>query len=294
MKTIVEEINDIKNANTSKAAKKRALVSLGLMPYEVKMVMATLPDSPVAVRATYTFGVEIECYVPRNSVREAASQTGLSYEYEGYNHNDGHAHFKFVTDASLCGMSNPIECVSPVLKGSDGKKKLETVCKTLNLAGARVDRCCGLHVHIGASSLTEAQYCNVFYNYACMQQLINRFMPHSRRINGYAAPIDGHLYDDMKNAVSRADIREAMNYNRYYAVNCESYTRHKTIEFRQHGGTTNRDKIANWVSFCGKLVEWSKKNRFADRIGSVDEIPFLSAKEKSFFKGRIAAFETAV
>lgn len=290
MKTIVEEINDIKNAEMSKAAKKRALVSLGLLPYEVKMVMATLPETPSAIRARYTFGVEIECYVPRNSVRDAASQTGLSYEYEGYNHRDGHSHFKFVTDASLRGMSDPIECVSPVLQGSDGKKKLESVCKTLNIAGARVDRCCGLHVHIGASSLTESQYCNVFYNYACLQSIVNGFMAPSRRDNGYARPIVGIRFDAVKRAATRSDICSALHHNRYYAVNCMSYDRHKTIEFRQHGGTTNHSKIANWVSFCGKLVEWSKKHRFADRVTSIDEIPFLTAAEKEFFKQRTARF----
>lgn len=67
-----------------------------------------------------------------------------------------------------------------------------------------------------------------------------------------------------------------------------SYSRHKTIEFRQHQGTTDYKKILNWVMFCGKLVEWSKKNRLTANVTSVDELPFLTAAEKKFFKARIA------
>ena len=82
------------------------------------------------------------------------------------------------------------------------------------------------------------------------------------------------------------NIQRALCNDRYHKVNAESYRRHKTIEFRQHAGTTNYEKIINWVSFCGKLVIWSKKNRLTAPVASIDDIPFLTAEEKSFFKAR--------
>ena len=38
------------------------------------------------------------------------------------------------------------------------------------------------------------------------------------------------------------------------AVNLASYARHGTIEFRQHSGSTNANKICNWITFCVHFV----------------------------------------
>ena len=73
--------------------------------------------------------------------------------------------------------------------------------------------------------------------------------------------------------------------DRYYKVNAESYTRHKTIEFRQHQGSTNYKKIEMWVKFCAKLVGWSRNNVFTS-----EDIPFLNKEEKAFFQSRKDAF----
>ena len=284
MKTLAEEINAIKTANMGKAAKRAALVKLGIMPYEVNLIMATV-DTVSRTVATYTFGVEIECGVARSRIVEASHTTGTQFNYEYYNHNDGHDYFKFVTDSSL-NVENAIECVSPVLKGANGKKALKQVCQTLALADARVNRSCGLHVHIGADKLNGEQYANVFINYYFLEKLIDSFMAASRRgdNNTYCGTLQGEYA--LLDAHDRSAVVRALHYNRYFKVNPMSYDRHKTIEFRQHQGTTNYDKIANWVSFCGKLVEWSKKHRLTSYINSIDEIPFLNAAEKTFFKKR--------
>ncbi len=44
-----------------------------------------------------------------------------------------------------------------------------------------------------------------------------------------------------------------------------------------------------WVSFCAKLVAFSKTTRLSQEIDSVDEIPFLNATEKRFFNSRVEA-----
>lgn len=240
-----------------------------------------------ATRGRFTFGVEIECFVNRGAIRTAAERTGMAYEYEGYNHRDGHDYFKFTTDGSVRGMADPIECVSPVLAGVNGKNTLKNAVKTLNAAGANVNQTCGLHVHIGASKLTAKQYCNVFVNYAYLEAVIDTFMARSRRADNayYAQTLQDHLYY-LEQAVTIENVQRALGNCRYHKVNAESYRRHKTIEFRQHAGTTNYEKIINWVSFCGKLVIWSKKNRLTAPVASIDDIPFLTAEEKSFFKAR--------
>ena len=77
-------------------AKKSALAKLGITPYEINLLLEA--DMSATVRTSFTFGVEIECNVARGAVRQAADVTGMSYQYEGYNHRDGHSYFKFTTD----------------------------------------------------------------------------------------------------------------------------------------------------------------------------------------------------
>lgn len=292
MKSLNEEIKDVLAARTSKAAKSAALKKLGITPYEISLMLDNVASgaysSTTPLRYVFTFGVEIECGVSRDALAQSASETGMAYEYQGYNHRDGHNFFKFVTDGSL-RLPNAIECVSPVLKGADGKAALKNACKTLNNAGARVNKTCGLHVHIGAARLTGEQYANVFVNYAHLERLIDSFMAESRRGGNayYAQTLQDHL-SGLKRCSSVANVQSVMNGCRYHKVNPMSYDRHKTIEFRQHQGTPDFNKISNWVNFCGKLVIWSKTNRLDADITSIDEIPFLTASEKSFFKSRIA------
>lgn len=285
MKPLNVQIQEIKEADMSINRKKKAYASLGITPYEISLLIE--PEMVNMASGIFTFGVEIECNVNRGAFRAAAETTGMHYEYQGYNHNDGHAYFKFVTDGSVHG-SDPIECVSPVLKGTNGKAALRNALHTLNQAGASVNRSCGLHVHIGASDLTPEQYANVFANYYHLETLIDCFMANSRRRNNnqYCKSVRDH--SELQNCHSIEDVRSVLHRDRYHKINPMSYDRHKTIEFRQHQGSTDYRKISNWVSFCGKLVKWSKKNRLTADITTVDEIPFLTASEKKFFKGRIA------
>lgn len=283
MKTLNEEIQEIKNMKGSKAAKKEAFIKLGLRKYEIELLLSELPK-PVREVHKFTFGVEIECLVAANLMRESATRNEMPFQYEGYNHVDNNHYYKFVSDSSIRG-ENPIECVSPVLTGKAGMKSLENCCKALNEAGAQVNISTGLHVHIGAANLSDEAYINVFKNYQKLERVIDTFMARSRRANNsqWCRTLQGRNF---MWCTTKSDIFDAMNGDRYFKVNACSYARHKTIEFRQHQGSTDFEKISNWVNFCAKLVAWSKKNMLSSEVTSIDEIPFLTKKEKSFFKSR--------
>lgn len=283
MKTLNEEIQEIKNMKGSKAAKKEAFIKLGLRKYEIELLLSELPKQVREVHK-FTFGVEIECLVAASLMRECATRNAMPFRYEGYNHTDNNHYYKFVSDSSIRG-ENPIECVSPVLTGKAGMKSLENCCKALNEAGAQVNISTGLHVHIGAANLTDEAYINVFKNYQKLEKVIDTFMARSRRANN--SQWCRTLQDkDFSMCLTKLDVYDVMGGNRYYKVNACSYARHQTIEFRQHQGSTDFEKISNWVNFCAKLVAWSKKNVLSSEVNSIDEIPFLTAKEKSFFKSR--------
>ena len=123
-----------------------------------------------------------------------------------------------------------------------------------------------------------------------LENVIDTFMAQSRRAdnNIYCHSMAGLNFENC-NTVS--DVQSVCSHDRYFKVNSMAWNRHHTIEFRQHQGTTNYEKISNWVKFCAKLVGWSKNNRLTNRIELIDDIPFLTDTEKAYFKARKAEFD---
>lgn len=283
-KSLTDQIEEVKKSNKTREAKYTELIMLGLRDKEVQDILKT--KVKVRVPRTYqyyTFGVEIECInAERNALINAVTAKGVEIFSDGYNHTDHKRRFKITRDGSLTGQ-NANEVVSPVLKSTNGMGKLKKVCESLREIHAGVNASCGLHCHIGAEGLTEQQYCNVFKNYYFMTSLIETFLAPSRR-NGCSWC--HRLPNEVLYANTIRDMQWACNRNRYFVVNPMSFDRHKTIEFRHHQGSVNFTKIQHWVHFCGKLVEWSKQNVLNNHLTSIDEIPFLTATEKAYFKGR--------
>lgn len=284
MKTLNEQINDIMKADMSDRSKSNALVKLGLSKRDVKVLLSIKTIVPTDFDfSKITFGVEIECYnFARQQLITAASANGLQVRSEGYNHEDND-YFKIVSDSSISGV-NSQEVVSPILNGNNGLNSLKTLCNALASIDAKVNRSCGLHVHIGAANMTDDHYCRLVRNYQAVEKAIDSFMAHSRRANNsqWCHSLQGI---DFTNCTTKRQIAGAMGYDRYFKVNAVAYDRHKTIEFRQHQGTTDYEKISRWVRFLAKLVEYSFKNE-CPTCTTIEEIPFLSSEEKQYFTMR--------
>lgn len=291
---------DIMKERTNKDTKREKLLKIGLTETDIQQLffierMAARQGQKEAAAdrarrqllASYTFGVEIECCNVRpDTIGIIANRKGLDFRNETYNHTDHRSHYKLVPDSSIRG-NDPIECVSPILKnGKPGFDSLKACCDTLNEAGARVNRSTGLHVHVGGS-INESQYCNVFVNYYYLETIIDTFMSESRRQgNCFCKPLSGINEASLNSASSARQIESVFNCDRYFKVNATAWRRHHTIEFRQHQGTTDYEKISNWARFCIKLVHWSDTHRLTARVNSIDEIEFLTDAEKTYFKNR--------
>ena len=230
-----------------------------------------------------TFGVECETYnVLRDALIREVEQRNISIQSEGYNHRDNNQYYKIVSDASIEG-ANGNEIVSPILKGKQGLNSLKMVCDSLNAIGAKVNKSTGLHVHFDASKISDAHFVQIFKNYQKLESVIDSCMPVSRRAqnNGYCRSIQGLNYDA---CTTKSDIIR-INGTRYRKVNAESYISHNTIEFRQHSGTTDYDKITNWINFLRKLIQYSFENEIQECI-SIEQVPFLTETEKQYFINR--------
>ncbi len=180
----------------------------------------------IAVAATFTrrFGVEFEAYnVPMQTLSDALNRAGVNCRVEGY------------------------------------IQELEKVCRVLNECGAKVNKSCGTHIHMDAQRMPLQTWKNIYKNYARLEDVIDAFMPASRRDNAYC-----HTFKNYTNLEARIDaarsldgIASIFHHNRYHKINPVSYSRHNTCEFRQHSGTVEFEKISTWVRFLNNLIDYS-------------------------------------
>lgn len=241
-------------------------------------------SSERATRRAFTMGVEIECFgIVKSEVREALQRRGVLSIETGYDHNDQKKAYKLGHDGSITGL-NSCEVVSPILKNL---KSLKVVCDTINEHGARVNRSCGLHIHLGADQLTLDQWVRVIKNYARIEPIIDTFMAESRRANNncYCKSIV-EAADRLSDIGSFQQIESAFRCDRYHKVNVMSFRRHKTIEFRQHQGTTDFAKIKMWAEFLMALVNYSIDHEALIEATTIDGLPFLTKAQKQYFNDR--------
>jgi Putative amidoligase enzyme len=205
------------------------------------------------------FGIEIEGYGCNMAIIESALRSaGISCYTEGYNHNT-RGHWKLVSDGSLSG-DRTFELVSPILEGEAGLEAVRTVSNVLVRLGVKINRTCGLHAHLDAAGLNLTNWKNLISNYANLENVIDSMMPPSRRANQYCKTMKiENLTQKLQRCTTINQITNLFP-NRYQKVNTQSYSRHGSVEFRQHSGTIESDKIVNWLIFLHNLLDYSKTN----------------------------------
>lgn len=154
---------------------------------------------------------------------------------------------------------------------------VQAVCLMLK-ENSKVNRSCGLHVHIDMRSRRkEVAYAKLF----AAQKLLYSMCPASRADNTYCYPefaFEGFdAYSD-----------------RYKGINVCSYKVHKTIEVRIHSGSLNANKINNWISLLLSIVNTKKKvneGELWNDLTTVEKHVKLDRKLKRYVVSRLKAFE---
>ena len=292
-----EQVRNILEQSTTKTSKIEQLLRLGLMRreiadlvtrgnygfvYNVEKKMLEREGGVLLNRAattlmdytfTHKFGIEIEAYnCNMERLARELREAGIHVAVEGYNHTT-RDHWKLVTDSSLQG-NNTFELVSPILVGENGLKELETVCWVLDICNAKVNDSCGFHVHMDAASFNLDTWKNLTLTYKHLEHLIDAFMPRTRRNNTYCKTLSGVSDERIKSVRTIDGLREVFNNDRYHKVNFEAYSRHRTVEFRQHSGTTNFTKMENWIRFLNGLITFAKRSSLPSRM-TLEGLPFL-------------------
>jgi len=209
-----------------------------------------------------TYGVELEFIAPtgtpRAAVATALSNAGVASYDAGYSHATSDK-WKLVSDASVRaeGGGMAMELVSPILRGDAGMAALRLACEVLTRIGCKVNKTCGLHVHVGAREMSVIAMRRLAILYSDFEGVLDSVMPTSRRANA-------NMYLQSLRRLNKATIGTAPdvraiaaqinNGSRYAKLNFTAHWKHGTVEFRHHAGTISADKACNWVVACLRMV----------------------------------------
>jgi hypothetical protein len=100
-------------------------------------------------------------------------------------------------------------------------------------------------------------------NYANLENVIDSFLPSSRRANNNTYCKSILKYKSKINNARTINQLTSVIPNRYSKLNIQPYSRYNTIEFRHHAGSIEFEKINNWILFLHNLVEYSKTKRIS-------------------------------
>jgi hypothetical protein len=219
---------------------------------------------------TLTFGIEIETC--RNSVSNVQSAL----------HNNGIKGCLVKPDGTPSVDAEIVLPPMPICQTA--KQYLESVCTVLSNADCRINQSCGLHVHIGNAPLADTTHAarftgdsilhtertgrflsehgepfdftivkDLFVRWERQQDIINTMFPRSRTNNRYCKPLNA-------TKIENANTISELNHSKFYTINLDTW-RNGTIEFRQHSGTIEANKIWRWLQFLDNFVNWTIEAR---------------------------------
>jgi hypothetical protein len=261
------------------AGRKPGSIVKQLVPKRVEAIRAN--KAPEVAGKHY--GIEIEFVSTKSAreVKEAFAEAGL-HKYVTY-HSDGSVRGDSdddncdgscrdncecsycdgdCSDNGECPGEHDCECsctcsgngheVCVLVKESELEPIITKVCGVLNSElDARVNKTCGLHVHLDARSKRTLESRAKMYNkLATNVMFLASLVPKSRRTNSYC-----RINDPSESLESMLERDE-----RYYMINPTSLKKHKTIEVRAHSGTTDPTKIINWVKLLRHIAYWPGGN----------------------------------
>jgi hypothetical protein len=243
-----------------------------------------------------TFGIEIECLMPIAEIAEKNIHIGGYGMTQAWmlpastgcpQDSNGSPIFGIGYDSSLQmlrqsdhGTFKTVEIVSNVLKGTDGILQALNLFKWLTKMGCKVNRSCGLHIHIGIASVVNGGTPDDAINFVTRTLQVAKFYETSlysqtgtlRDESQWCLPIRSDTTSQFKNfrktlkGKTACDLREfsstCRSTQRYSSVNLRNHGNGKnTIEFRAFAGTLNFLKVQYHLMTVFALVAKGWKTR---------------------------------
>ena len=247
-------------------------------------------------KSEYRFGVEIECFYPYKFDNEVRS--GLA---------------KLNCDPTCDGSIRPpdnctdIEIRTPILEEAEVVPFFIALEKLFKKYKVKANTSCGLHVHVSNNRFfKERNMKHINLTWLAIEDVLFTLQNKRRMYNEYC---EQKMFDYIKQNGLRqfGKCKDDYNYNSSNlrlgdrdALNFNSMFEHGTIECRAHTGTTDVERILNWVYLLHKFYDYSLNNYNAKTIEQLFSIPCSSNKAGVVWKllnldkKRKAYFEKAV
>ena len=226
---------------------------------------------------TNTIGVEIEF---TGLTRQRAAEIIAEHFNSEVINNDStkavddrqNREWKVTRDTSIdAEHGEQCELVTPILNYGD-IETLQEIVRKLRKAGAKVNKSCGLPVHIGAAGMTAQAIRNLVNTFASREDLFFKALDVDEiRKRRYCKPVDERFLTEL-NAKKPATLDEVKKIwygddrdhdyhyheSRYHALNLHATFTKGTIEFRLFNGTLHAGEIKTAIQFCSALVAFAK------------------------------------
>lgn len=147
---------------------------------------------------------------------------------------------------------------------------IQHVCELIHKHKGIVNETCGLHVHLDVRNRNWELVYNNLFRY---QTLMFNMQPNERRTNRYCQKL--------------IRVLKSPDVHRHYAINKQSYDKHRTIEVRMHEGCIDGNDICGWVYFLIQVANiQTKLMKEVETLNTLN----LPTDIKSYLNGRIARY----
>lgn len=187
--------------------------------------------------------------------------------------------WKVVKDASIKAYRDLEQCelVTPILSIMDECTLLQVI-RELYDGGARVNKSCGIHIHVDAAAFTPQAIINLVALIESNEKLIYKALGISKERLRYCKRINEDLVQMIKDQKPKtvADIQKLWykespyelvegkyHSTRYHGLNLHSIYYNGTIEFRIFNGSLDSDEVMAYLHFALALCEKAIGNKKA-------------------------------
>lgn len=228
---------------------------------------------------TQNFGIEIEmtgltrCAAAKIIAGHFGSEAvHVGGGYDAYAVRDErNRQWKVMSDASIRCQNRrgetastlySVEVVSPICQYRD-IETIQELIRKLRTGGAKVNKSCGIHVHVDASNYTPQTLRNLVNIMAAKEDLLYKTLQVDVAREDYCKKADTQFLDvlNRKRPKTMQDL-EALWYNgssgryrhydhtRYHALNLHSVFSKGTIEFRLFNSTLHAGEVKTYIQLC--------------------------------------------
>lgn len=239
------------------------------------------PDTETPWRTDYPVGLEIECEGGNRTrlLRAPFEESGTGVGGDGSLGEDG------------------LEARLPPLNGGKLASTIEAVTTALRDADFQPTVDAGVHAHVWADPLMDAEVAQLLRYTAAFEDVIYAMMPPSRNGNQYCLPIT-----EADRRAERAAQVDSLTLAAAYKAAFESETRYlqvntqpfwhgrqthssgrRTIEYRVHSATLDPEKLVNWANIVRAIT--MNAGQYNCDPDAWRDLPLSPEKVEAFLKG---------